>query len=136
MPFFFNYNYFLRPYPGMFLFVLLFHMSVQPSSAPLQQVSTTCSSCCHLYSASSQNSFCSTCFVFFVALVFLVGVFVVLSYPVRWHSIGLRTFAIILGFLCLMRPTVIVRSESETGFFDNLASFFSPGRKKCPLLSQ
>ena len=48
-----------------------------------QQVVRMCCFLCHLYPASSRNSFVFVCLVFFRSSYFSGGVFVVISYPVR-----------------------------------------------------
>ena len=55
-----------------------------------QKVRSTCTFFLrYLYAASSRNSFVFECFEFFRSSYLLGGVFVVLSYPVRWHFICL-----------------------------------------------
>ena len=77
---------FLRPYSGMLLFfVLPWYLVcaavICSTSASMIRVYFLC----HLYSAVSHDCFCFVCFTFFVFLLFFVrvGVFVVLSYPIR-----------------------------------------------------
>ena len=66
---------------GSSIYVLLVSMSYD-ADVMLKVLPSSCDVRCHWRSASSQNSFCFICLIFFVVLFFLVGVFV-LSYPVR-----------------------------------------------------
>ena len=62
--------------------VFLFFVLVRLCSSHLLPASTYVF-LCHLDPASSWNSFCFICLVFFRSSYLVVGVFAVLSYPVR-----------------------------------------------------
>jgi len=85
---------------GYFRF-LRFTSSVQRSSAPRQQVRVYL---CHLRSALSHNSVCFICSTLFVLLVILVGVFVVLSYPVRLYLFAYFDQFVIIIIFFLFQP--------------------------------
>ena len=91
---------FLRHNPGIFSSVNSVASSVQHSSDPLQQA--RCSPCV-IFIISRLRTPLVLFALLFVILVFLVGVFVVLSYPVRCHSICRPWFVrdYYLEFLCL-----------------------------------